>query len=373
MTRFFQVMYLGLVVLGSVPSNLFSQTDLARQAIGLSPADSFFVQKSLQLIPKDNYTYVVVHGVGSTFKIWEGNFWNTITELSLANRIASKCIDTKPIVLLSCSDTIATQNLANALAKLDTSANPKRAMRPVIGWDGDVVLFENGMIQGYGACRLFSAAIAGQKIPVARLLSDPAIPLGTNQPITDGMASVTLARPLSPEGEKIDNLRVNGQPLTLEQRNTLLDAWRDAKTKFIHAYYEDITIITPTKLEKPKGTINDLSTVFGGWLFLKHDCNIKSTPITGDYEVLVSAKAISGKLFYEQNLKNVKTIFKTYLQTGKEPVATLKKLKDATNENDFIAIIQQAGTRTSLATLFGTASLTSFEKNLQILKTVAAA
>jgi hypothetical protein len=62
-------MYLGFVVLWSTPFNLFGQTDLARQSIGLLPSDSIFVQKSLQLIPKDNYTYVVVHGVGSTFKI----------------------------------------------------------------------------------------------------------------------------------------------------------------------------------------------------------------------------------------------------------------------------------------------------------------
>lgn len=77
-------------------------------------------------------------------------------------------------------------------------------------------------------------------------------------------------------------------------------------------------------------------------------------------------------MFYQQNLRNVQSIFTTYLQNGKEPVATLKKLKDAINENNFITIIQQAGTRTNLSTIFGTATLTHLEKNLLVLKTVAA-
>jgi hypothetical protein len=148
---------------------------MQRRSIGLLASDSIVARQALLLMPNSDYAYIAIHGKGGVFKILEGNTWKTITHKSLAKWIANeRTYDNKTIVLLSCANKSSTQKLANYLAVLDKAA--KRSIRKVIGWDNNVVLYANGYIRGYGACRRFSPQVSNLPLPEILLNND--IPKG---------------------------------------------------------------------------------------------------------------------------------------------------------------------------------------------------
>jgi hypothetical protein len=150
-------------------------TEMPRRAIGLLTSDSIIARQALQLMTNNSYAYIAIHGKSDVFKIIEGNTWKTITHKSLAKWIANeRTYDNKTIVLLSCANKSSSQKLANSLAVLDKAA--KRPLRKVIGWDNNVVLYANGYIRGYGACRRFSPQAGNLPLPEILLNND--IPKG---------------------------------------------------------------------------------------------------------------------------------------------------------------------------------------------------
>jgi hypothetical protein len=131
---FFWVFSMPFVVSAQSADETADALEMPNRAIGLTPEENALVQKGLQLLPKTTYAYVVIHGDGGFFKIFENNRWEIMAPNSLARWLANnQSYHNKTIVLLSCSNTSSTQALSNALAKLDTTANPRREIRPVIG------------------------------------------------------------------------------------------------------------------------------------------------------------------------------------------------------------------------------------------------
>jgi hypothetical protein len=57
------------------------------------------------------------------------------------------------IVLLSCNDAPSSQALADALGELSNTP------RSVVAWEGEVKVFENGRIEGAGACKEYRAGV----------------------------------------------------------------------------------------------------------------------------------------------------------------------------------------------------------------------
>jgi hypothetical protein len=287
MTRFFKTIYWSLVLLSYSPPMLLGQTDLPRQSVGLSPFDSIFVQNSLQLVPKDNYAYLVVHGSGKTFQCLEGTIWNRISNGDLANRIASnRAFDGKTIVLLSCSDTTATQNFANALASLDNSAIPKRPLRPIIGWDGEVAIYSNGFIEGTGRCRKFAP------IPLtpSTVLVGANVPKGSGKTPTAGMASVLL---MNQEGYDIGKLISDKT-----KASAIRLMWRSYKINFL-ANPNNSRFITDGEIKNP--------AIFKSWLYLRVTVG-SDTKLTGDSEFMLALSDVLNKNFYIKNDSDTATI-----------------------------------------------------------------
>jgi hypothetical protein len=170
---------------------------------------------------KDSLAYLVIHGQGSTFKIFQKNTWKTLSPLSLAKWITdSIAYDGKNIVLLSCSDSVSNQKLANALGNLDKAA--QRKIRKVIAWDETVELYENGFIQGSGSCRSFESFNLSTSVVL--------MPVGIGNLPPQGTPSVLLT-PRTPQTDVIWNLASKGATAT--EIKALLKSWGNFRTNFI--------------------------------------------------------------------------------------------------------------------------------------------
>jgi hypothetical protein len=335
MTRFFNLEALPLkgsmiAFWFSLSIQLLGQTaadiaEMPRRAIGLSKVDSSIARKGLQSIPKDKYAYLAIHGEGSAFKIVEGNTWKTISHQSLAKWIAdNRRYDTLTLVLLSCSDMTSTQLLANQLVHYDTTATPRRNIRKIIGWDNEVELYENGYVDGYGVCRMFSPQLAGTKQPpTPSILADVIAPHGTNLLPDETIHYVVLGKN-SPERDFILALKdpqvTAKQALNPDYLNKLANSWRAFKVDFVRNYLEDNTIITKNdKGGKPSGWPVQIDSILTGWLTLKHYHNIGRTYLTGDYDILISAKNIFEKTYYSAptTAPSIQSAFTQFLDDGK--------------------------------------------------------
>ncbi len=93
---------------------------------------------------KDGKVYIAVHGEGTLFKIMHNGQEYELSHRSVARWIKenTKIPSNAEIVLLSCANDRAAQNLSNAL-----KGNYK-----VSSWDGEVTIFDNGHIEGSGKC-----------------------------------------------------------------------------------------------------------------------------------------------------------------------------------------------------------------------------
>jgi hypothetical protein len=170
----------------------------------------------------------------------EGNTWKTISHQSLAKWIAdNRRYDTLTLVLLSCSDMTSTQLLANQLVHYDTTATPRRNIRKIIGWDNEVELYENGYVDGYGVCRMFSPQLVGTKQPpTPSILADVIAPHGTNLLPDETIHYVVLGKN-SPERDFILALKdpqvTAKQALNPDYLNKLANSWL-TQTSLQHAF-----------------------------------------------------------------------------------------------------------------------------------------
>ena len=116
-------------------------------------------------IDDKNRIYIAVHGADGTFHVVHNGVNHVLDHRSLAAWIeANPELGKKDIVLLTCADSRAAQNLANKL-----SGN-----RKVISWDGVTEVYENGYIRGEGNCYIYTKSnnaglnqtlISGDAIP----------------------------------------------------------------------------------------------------------------------------------------------------------------------------------------------------------------
>jgi hypothetical protein len=162
--------------------------------------DTAFAGTALRQIAKLDYAYLAVYGTernnnaqailkGKYFGLWyESNGSGGVvpkTATQLATWIADSkngVTDVKPttinkdIVLLSSAPAKATQELADELGKKDAAA--KRNLRKIIGWEEDVLLYQNGFFRAYGKCFQYELGKAPQE------LTGTAIPTGNPQGTT---------------------------------------------------------------------------------------------------------------------------------------------------------------------------------------------
>ncbi|MGO4773740.1 fibronectin type III domain-containing protein [Flavobacterium sp. W22_SRS_FK3] len=108
--------------------------------------------------------YLIVHGSGETFSVVRNGMSDVVmNHKALASWLTKNGLKNKNIILLSCSDLTAAQNLANKLG----------GTSKVTAWEGAVTVFENGAIKGQGACKEFSPG------NISKTLSESEIPKGT--------------------------------------------------------------------------------------------------------------------------------------------------------------------------------------------------
>jgi hypothetical protein len=108
--------------------------------------------------------YLIVHGSGETFSVVRNGMSDVVmNHKALASWLIKNNLKNKNIVLLSCGDLNAAQNLANKLG----------GTSKVTAWEGVVTVFENGAIKGEGVCKEFSPG------NISKVLSESEIPKGT--------------------------------------------------------------------------------------------------------------------------------------------------------------------------------------------------
>jgi hypothetical protein len=168
------------------------------RAYGLTPEETKIVETGLSKIKPDNYAYLVINATGKgngafEFNLWESGVWKTINDKALAELIClNPTYNGKTIVLVSASSLKTTENFAYYLGKFDTEA--KRSTRPVIGWELESVVFENGYITGGSTCQMFTPSTIKDQRPTARTLSEDEMPHGKIGSFADvGVNYVILA------------------------------------------------------------------------------------------------------------------------------------------------------------------------------------
>ncbi len=366
--------------------------EMPRRAFGLSSSEQLFVQTVFQQFAKDTLAYIAIHGNNSTFQILDSNTWKSISHRSLAKWIAANRVyDGKTIVLLSCSDTLSTQNLVNTLALLDNAATPKRPTRKMIGWSGEVSLYENGAIQGDGFCKLYAPPLSsGLKPPLPTLLTGTEIPMGSGKRSTPEMPFLLMAggRPLSAEG---DTIKATVSPAKLQN---FLVKWRAFKVRFKENYADNPLIIQKETVQVQKKVnkqwvtvaveekkIARLDTLLKSWLYLKYKVDIGDSPLSGNYDFLISLYKVMTKDYYKLNdgiqingaYLNVKTALDTFVCAGKSKIMvidSLAKLPDNSTAKTVIEWMLKAGQKTKLASFLGTTPLSNLDRNIKILSSL---
>lgn len=136
---------------------------------------------------KDGKLYVAVHGEGTTFSVLHNNEVHSLSHRSLAKWIETnpEIVGNKDIVLLTCANGLAAQNLAN---KISTG-------NKIISWEGVTKVNKNGVIIGEGKCYTYSksttngfnrAEIATANLPRGNLTGK----IGGEEIILGGIAGV---------------------------------------------------------------------------------------------------------------------------------------------------------------------------------------
>jgi hypothetical protein len=371
--------------------------EMPRRAFGLSSSEQLFVQNTFLLFSQDTLAYIAIHGANSTFQIVEGNTWKTISHRSLAKWIAeNRAYDGKTIVLLSCSDTLSTQNLTNALALLDNAATPKRPTRKIISWNGEVALFANGFIQGDGFCRMYAPMLSGSsKPPIPILLTGSEIPVGSEKLPTAETPFLLMAggRSLSDEGKRIKEVV---SPAKLQ---SYLVKWRAFKVR-MKSNYADNPLIIQTNLVPVQKKVNkqlqtvlveektiaQLDLLLESWLYLKYNVDIGESSVSGNYDFLVNLHKVMNKGYYKLNDKiqisvppnplqylNVQTALDTFVCVGRAKqfiIDSLSKLPDNSTAKTVIEFILKAGKKTNLVSFLGTTPLSNLDRNIKILSSL---
>jgi hypothetical protein len=390
MTCFFKVLHssLKLALIGCyllVPMSLMSQ-----DAVGLTPSESVIFTKSMQLLAKEKFAYIAVHGIGDGFKVWEvDKGWKMMGSIpgpvsvsllssgtALAKWIAeNRMYDNKTIVLLSGGNWPASQNLADELFKLDNAATPKRTQRNVIGWDEGVVVFENGYVRGDGICRLFTPLSKSTEILA------PAIPIGSGV-IPAFTSEYILLYGNSDQKKQIEAL--DPTLFTSSAKKNLIKSWNEASRVFKKKYAADPSIIYMDATNNPN--IISVVEIFNVWLYLRTKVKTK-TNLTGIYSFMMNVHAIFNKPFYKENgigktkpkpplsalPISIQAAFDAFLEGGNDKEETIKLLALLPNTaptQTAIDLMNNAGTSIAVDTYLSNYKLAPanhFEKNLAIL------
>lgn len=138
---------------------------LPKNVVALGAEDVTKAQQYLSKIGNaGDKVYLIVHGSGETFSVVRNGMSDVVmNHKALAYWLMKNNLKNKNIVLLSCSDLTAAQNLVNKLG----------GTSKVTAWEGAVTVFENGVIKGEGACKEFSPG------NISKTLSESEIPRGT--------------------------------------------------------------------------------------------------------------------------------------------------------------------------------------------------
>jgi hypothetical protein len=321
---------------------------MPRRAFGFTTSELPIVQQCLSRIPKNAYAYLAIHGAGSEFKIFEKNAWKTIPSQSLAECVfkSDSLYNGLTIVLLTCSDTSSTRKFADALGDLDEKA--KRKLRPVIGWDGSVTIYENGFIDGDGVCRLFTP-FAGSKVqPMTQ------VPRGNPYSYpSEQLNSVILGRAKDPELLALSQ-QYTGDKSIDNYHKTLKDLRKDTKIIF--------------------DTLAANKAALQAWFYLKD--KLGNNSMTSNMAFLKNTVQILNNCKSPEFVQAAcQVLLDDYLPNGAEKEKTITKLA-AISEKDTTAFkltIQTAGTKISVVTALGAdfrTRLSILQIHLGILNTV---
>jgi hypothetical protein len=182
---------------------------IKKVAVFLETTDANIVIRGINAITSSpaniaGFRYVAIHAVDSKFKIVAKGIEEAVSAEILAKRVSEliSYVQNDKIILLSCNDVESSQKFADAIGEIDRLAG--RTPRVVISWEGEVEVFENGLIKGYGKCREFSTNGVSREIITG-------IPCGTGAPIADsrvllGKSSNELKPSLLRSGEEANLL-----------------------------------------------------------------------------------------------------------------------------------------------------------------------
>jgi|GEM_PF-2338316 len=194
-------------------------------------------------IKDDKRVYIAVHGNGSEFSVVHNGVTHTLSHRSLARWLESNpdLLGNKDIVLLTCADSKAAQNLANKLSGTNR----------IISWDGAVEVYETGYINGKGVCYSYTKSNdAGLK---GTIVSASEVPRGKAGVEMKG-AKVVLgvandASAFAQYGKLIARLDVLGVTV----KNRFFSDFADASTEVLKRFDDDITLIDGWKAISDKG------------------------------------------------------------------------------------------------------------------------
>jgi hypothetical protein len=277
-------------------------------ALGLMPDEMHLVQKGLQQIISQQYSYIVIHAYKNdhkpknAFKIME---WDDSTQDWVAKRITDKVLahwisdnrafDDKTIVLLSGCNSKTTEGFAYYLGKCDAEA--QRPMRSVISWDEECVIFGNGHVTGGSHCRIFTPATEKGAQPTSKILSETEIPQGKLGSFANVDSEFLLLAPLSVLEQRLrdsKNEHLDHSLRELKRKSKAIEH----RNEPIYGLYE--------KLVANKAAWN-------AWIYLKKVQ--QGSHVTNDYSILAHTEAIRKHYFNGEDGHDFQMAFEKFFIT----------------------------------------------------------
>ncbi|MEO0041641.1 MAG: hypothetical protein RL329_1089 [Bacteroidota bacterium] len=310
-----------------------------------------FATNALKTIQDKERSYIAIHGKTSanTFGVYNNKhqLFMALKANTFADCVAAAELDpAKTIVLLTGASTTAIRDFAAAIGKIDLAATPlKRSPRKVIGWDQEVLLYENGHIKGYGNCCEYQYDEKTQKVLITNLWTN--IPLG-------------------------NAYQAGKDCIDLNQVPNLLHQWLEDWPPFILPL--DATEIQQKELkdlrQKMKQSVSDLKSknpfyaelvyqkeCFWGWCHLwaleYHESHLRSD-MTFICQVAAIYNQYTGNPHFDATSRaDYLNAFKYYLKNCSHKTATIEELAEADLSLDSFKVRSERLTKcTSLTDFF---------------------
>ncbi|MEY4902616.1 MAG: hypothetical protein RLZZ292_431 [Bacteroidota bacterium] len=269
----------------------------------------FAVNALKQITTNPLYLNLFIHGSSEQFSMYNQNTkkFQVITPMDVVELLEADKV-TKNIILLSSTNAVAAQKLADALGKKDQLAKRSK-LRQVISWDGEVLLYSNGFIKGNGKCYQYELGmdpkeLTGKAIPIGNAFSEDASDfLLTNQApniLIDWLNETLTLTSTAAEQERVKRWRRAASKLKVRQK----------------PFYDSI------RLQKD---------CFAGWYHLK-ELDYQSSSLLVDLNFLCPVAAIRRQYTRNADLgaDTVKysNAFRLYLKNCKYKTATIDDLAE---------------------------------------------